>query len=319
MIQLDLKELRRHASNWHKVLSVTRDQGKITLTVIRGLSLTGGPKVISEEFQLKSAPEVDDYLTTGEFQRKLFQPSKRGILLVDVADYSRYDTAGQSAILTMFYESLQLAEFSNDLFSGEPSIDQIVPTGDGCFIVFKADVSDRVFKSVFSIHASFCAYQKRLLNRSKAEVAAEIIGIRLACHVGDVDFIVDSAGNRNAYGTGLNETARVLQYGRAALKKRLDGNDPVSVAFYRSDLHSQAEALVRYFRQLPDVQARAIDLGTVTTKHDHPLELRCIKDLPRHILFPFNSPIPQEKSAAWKSGCEQSVGESTQSIQKGKG
>lgn len=296
MIQLDLKELRRRASTWHKVLSVTTHESKIFVSVVRGLSLTAGPSVISEEFQLHATPEIAQYLAAAEFQRKLFRPSKRGIVLVDVAGYSRYDTAGQSAILSMFYESLQWAEFSNDLFSGEPSIDQIVPTGDGCFIVFKPEVAESVFKAAFSIHASFCIYQKRLVSKTKAEVTAETIGIRLACQVGDVDFIVDAAGNRNAYGTGLNETARILQYGRSALRKHLSGQDPVSVAFYRSDLHPQADALARSFRHLPDVQAKLIDLGTVTTKHDHLLQLRCIKDLPRHILFPFNSPIPQEKA-----------------------
>ena len=298
MIHLDLDGLQRRASTWRKVLSLTRAQSRIIIKVVRGLRLTGGPTVISEEFQMNATPELEEFLATREFQRKLFQPSKRGVVLVDVAGYSRYDTTGQSAILTMFYESLQMAESSNDLFSGEPSIDQIVPTGDGCFIVFKPEVTDRVFKSVFSIHASFCAYQKRLLNKPKTEVAEEFVGIRLACHVGDVDFIVDSAGNRNAYGTGLNETARVLHYGRTALKKQLGGEDPVSVVFYRSDLHSQAEPLVRYFGQLPHVTAKVIDLGTVTAKHGHPLEIRCIKDLPWHILFPFNSPVPEEKGAA---------------------
>jgi hypothetical protein len=297
-MKLDLDNLRREAHAWHKVLSVTRDQGRIILKVIRGLSLAGGPRVLSDEFHLNATPEIEQYLATPEFQRKLFRPSKRGIVLVDVAGYSLYDTAGQSAILAMFYESLQLAESSNDLFSGEPSIDQIVPTGDGCFIVFKEEVTDRVFKSIFSIHASFCAYQKRLLNKSKTAPSADVIGIRLACHVGDVDFIVDSAGNRNAYGTGLNETARILQYGRAALQRLLGGNDPVSVAFYQSDLQYQADAVARYFRELPDVQTKSLDLGTVTTKHDHSLDLKCLKDLPRHILFPFNSPIPEERGPA---------------------
>jgi hypothetical protein len=292
MVALDLEGLRRHAVNWHKVLSIARDQKSITLSVIRGLRLTGGPKVVSQEFQLTASPEVEAYLAGAEFQKKLFRPSKRGIVLVDVANYSRYDTAGQSAILTMFYESLRLAEFSNDLFSGEPSIDQIVPTGDGCFIVFKPEVTDRVFKSVFSIHASFYALQRRLLNGAKTESAGDSIGIRLACHTGDVDFILDSAGNRNAYGTGLNETARILHYGRDAIRKQLS-EDPVSVVFYRPDLHAQADGLVRYFGHLPDVKAKVVDLGTVTAKHDHSLELRCIKDLPRHVLFPFDSAIPE--------------------------
>lgn len=294
MIELDLEGLRRQADSWHKVLKLTRDSHTVIITVVRGLSPGGQTTVVTNDFELKTSPELDAYLESAEFQRKLFMPSTRGIVLIDVAGYSRFDTKGQSAILTMFYESLQLAELSSDLFSGEPSIDQIIPTGDGCFIVFKPEVNDRVFKSVFSIHASFCAYQKRLLKRFGAGTEAEVLGIRLACHLGDVDFIVDAAGNRNAYGTGLNETARILHYGRATLKKRLGGQDPVCVAFYGPDLHSQASALAGYFQRLPGVKVKMIDLETVTTKHNLPIVLRCITDLPTHILVPFHAPIPEE-------------------------
>jgi hypothetical protein len=296
MIELELDGLRRQAGSWHKVLKVERGPQTVIITVVRGLSLFEQPSVVTDDFQLKRSPEIEAFLASPEFQRKLFLPSNRGIVLVDVAGYSRYDTQAQSAILTMFYESLQLAELSNDLFSGEPSIDQIVPTGDGCFIVFKPEVNDRVFNSVFSIHASFCAQQNRLLKKLRSEPTSEVLGIRLACHLGDVDFIVDAAGNRNAYGTGLNETARILQYGRATLKKRLGGQDPVSVAFYGLELHSQATALTGYFQRLPGVTARLMDLETVATKHNLPLVLRCVTDLPKHILVPFDSPIPGQKA-----------------------
>lgn len=295
MIELDLNGLRAQAGSWHKVLKIERGRQYLTLTVVRGLSLQGQPSVLTEDFQLPRLAEIEAFLASREFRRKLFSPSTRGIVLVDVAGYSRYDTRAQSAILTMFYESLQLAQLSNDLFAGEPSIDQIVPTGDGCFIVFKPEVNDRVFNSVFSIHASFCTHQKRLLKKVRTDPTPEVVGIRLACHLGDVDFIVDAAGNRNAYGTGLNETAGILQSGRTALKARLGGHDPVSVAFYGLELHAQAQALCSYFQGLPGVKVSLIDLETVTTKHDLPIVLRCVTDLPEHVLVPFHSPIPEDK------------------------
>ena len=294
MTELKLENLRRQAERWHKVLRVAREADKFVISIVRGVGLAEG-QVISEQFHVHAAPEIEEYLGRPDFQRKLFRPSKRGIVLVDVAGYSRYDTLGQSAILTMFYDSLELAEFSNDLFSGQPSIDQIVPTGDGCFIVFQPEVSEEVFKSVCSIHASFCSHQKRLLKKHRTAAKGPVLGIRLACDIGEVDFIVDAAGNRNAYGTGLNETARLLQYGRAALKKRIGGQDPVSVAFYGAELREQAESLAAYFRTLPDVKVSSMDLGKVATKHDRELELRCLVDLPGHILFPMNASIPKAK------------------------
>ncbi|MEI8291962.1 MAG: hypothetical protein WCH99_21030 [Verrucomicrobiota bacterium] len=290
MSEIKIEDLKREVKTWHKVLEITRNGDTVSITVVRGLTLGSDPKVVADTFKVKNTGELETYLASPEFQRKLFIPSKRGIVLVDVAGYSKYDTRGQSAILTMFYESLQLAKFSNDLFSREPSIDQIVPTGDGCFIVFKPEVTNRIMHAIFSIHASFYCHQRRLLKNSGKADVEDLFGIRLACHVGDVDFIVDAAGNRNAYGTGLNETARILQYGREALKK-LEVKDPTSVAFYEKDLDSQAASLLNFFKGLTGNETTLVNLGTITAKHGLELELRCFTNLSKHVAFPFNSPM----------------------------
>lgn len=287
--------LKKEAKTWHKLLAVEREGNKVLITVVRGLSLGSDPLVLADTFRLDVSPELDAFLATPEIQQKLFRPSKRGIVLVDVAGYSKFDTRGQSAILTTFYEGLQLAQFSNDLFSRDPSIDQIIPTGDGCFIVFKSEVTGRILQSVFSIQSSIYTHQRRLLKKSGKSDIAEVLGIRLACHVGEVDFIIDAAGNRNAYGTGLNETARILQYGRPALKEKLGGADPTGVAFFDKEMDSQAKPLIQFFDSLKNGEVKLIDLGTVKAKHDLELELRCFTNLPNHVGFPFNSPMSQDK------------------------
>jgi hypothetical protein len=294
MSELQLDSLKREAATWHKVLEVAHSGDTVSITVVRGLNLGLGPLMIADQFNLKRTPQLEAYLSSPEFQRKLFSPSKRGIVLVDVAGYSKYDTRGQSAILTMFYEGLQLAKFSNDVFSREPSIDQIVPTGDGCFVVFKPEVTDRVMKALFSIHASFYSHQRRLLKHFGKANVEKVLGIRLACHVGDVDFIVDAAGNRNAYGTGLNEASRILHYGREALRKELGGQDPTSVAFYKKELDSQAGPLIAVLMGLSNADAKLVDLGSVTAKHGLELEMRCLMNLPKHVAFPVDSPIVPE-------------------------
>jgi hypothetical protein len=292
--QISLDNARNNSKTWHKVLEI-RDEGGYTLvTVVRGMSLGKEPLVLADALKYAKSPELDAFLASPEIQQKLFKPSKRGIVLVDVAGYSKFDTRGESAILTMFYEGLQLAKRSQDLFSRDPKIDQIVPTGDGCFIVFKPDVTGRILQSVFSIQSSFYCHQKRLLKKNGKDGIGEVLGIRLACHIGDVDFITDAAGNRNAYGTGLNETTRILQYGRPALKERLNGEDPIGVAFFSNELDSQAKPLIKFFQQLGKGDTKFVDLGKVTAKHDLELELRCFTNLSNHVAFPFDSPMPPD-------------------------
>ena len=289
--QISLGNARNNAKTWHKVLEIRDEDGYTLVTVVRGLSLGEEPLVLADALKYAKSPELDVFLASPEIQQKLFRPSKRGIVLVDVAGYSKFDTRSQSAILTMFYEGLQLAKFSQDLFSRDHKIDQLVPTGDGCFIVFKADVTDRILQSVFSIQSSFYCHQKRLLRKNGKDGINEVLGIRLACHIGDVDFITDAAGNRNAYGTGLNETARILQYGRPALKEKLNGEDPIGVAFYSDELDSQATPLIKFFERLGKGEAKIVDLGKVKAKHDLELELRCFTKLSNHVTFPFDSPM----------------------------
>jgi hypothetical protein len=292
--EISLENARKDAKTWHKVLDIRKDGEHTVVRVVRGLSLGNEPIVLADALRFTMSPELDMFLATPEIQQKLFRSSKRGIVLIDVAGYSRFDTRGQSAILTTFYEGLQLAQFSNDLFSRDSSIDQIIPTGDGCFIVFKSDVTDRVLQSVFSIQSSIYTYQRRLLKKfGKADIK-EVLGIRLACHVGDVDFIIDAAGNRNAYGTGLNETARILQYGRPALMEKLGGEDTTGVAFFEKELDVQAKPIASFIETLKIEQVKLVDLGPVNAKHDLKLELRCFTHLPNHLGFPFNSPQSQD-------------------------
>lgn len=98
-----------------------------------------------------------------------------------------------------------------------------------------------------------------------------------------------------SYGTGLNETARILQYGRPALKEKLGGEDPTGVAFFDKELDSQAAPIAKFFKRLANEQIKLglVDLGRVKAKHELQLELRCFTHLPNHVAFPFESPMAQ--------------------------
>jgi hypothetical protein len=288
MNELDLEGLRKQAESWHKVLRVRREPLRVVISVLRGIDVRDGAHVMSEDIELPASAELEAFLSSPPFVRKLFSPSERGIILIDLAGYSRHGTEAQGAILSMFYESLRMAELSSDLLTGRPTIDQIIPTGDGCFIVFEPEVNHQVFRAVFSIHTSFCAHQKRLLKRYSVGGSTEGLGIRLACHVGEVDFIVDAAGNRNAYGTGLNQAAWILEEGRTMLRAT-KGNDPVSVAFYEHGLHTQAADLVNHYRKITQFSSMMLDLGVASNKHQVPIAMHCLLDLPQNLLAPFGS------------------------------
>jgi len=285
--QISLQNARNGAKTWHKVLEISDEVDFKCVTVVRGLTTGEDSTILAEKLKFAKSPELDVFLASPEIQQKLFCPSKRGIILIDIAGYSKFDTKALSAILTMFYESLKVADFGQKMLSSGSKIDQIVPTGDGCFIVYDADVTDRILSAVFAIQSSFYCHQKKLLWKNKISDVKDVFGIRIACHIGEIDFITDSAGNRNAYGVGLNETARILQCGRATLNK-VHGEDPVAVVFFSSELDKQAENLIIYFPRIGNNEIKHINLGKVKTKHDLEMEIRCFIKMPNHIAFTFD-------------------------------
>jgi len=291
--QKNLENIRKAASGWHKLLQIRKEGEQTIVTIVRGFRGGESPEIFADDWRLATSPELDAFLASPEIQQKLYQPSKRGIVLVDIAGYSKYDTKSQSAILSMFYEGLRLSTFSNDLFSRDSNVDQVVPTGDGCYIIYKPNVADRVLRSVFGIHASFYIHQMRMLRGKTDLKAVEPLGIRFACHVGEVDFIVDAAEHRNAYGTGLNEAARILAGGREALKKKT-GEDPTGVVYFDKVLEPQAKPFCQHFASFKNISLKLVDFGRVKVKHDLEFDLQCLTGLPKNVGLPFNYPLEKD-------------------------
>jgi hypothetical protein len=199
-------------------------------------------------------------------------------------------------MLAAFHEGLQAGQFSSDLFSGgDKNIDLVVPTGDGCFVILKEGLEGQVLQSIFAIHAGFYCYQKKLQKRFQMD--GEVLGLRFACHVGELSFITDAAGNRNAFGTGMNETARILDLGRAATKKASGGEDPTGIAYFTDDIDPQSAIVAEFFSQLGGKNPPVLsDLGVSQDKHGFEYPIRSFGPLPNHIGFSFGTPLPRLKN-----------------------
>ena len=283
-------ELEKAVNRSKKIRRITEEEDTLLFEVIAGVgSGQASPLMLVTEWRVQKTAEALDFAKSPAVIEKLYRPEQRGIVLVDVASYSNFPTVAQAGILVMLDAAIRDACRLNDLFS-PPSIDRIIPTGDGCYLVFKETARDHVLFAAFNFHACFCSYQRRIRKGARCETG-EGIQLRIAAHIGEVDWIEDPAGNRNSYGTGLNETARILDAGRSKLIDDT-GTDPSSVVFYDSALDPQAKSILERVREAQMGQTRHSYLGEVKAKHDLVLDLRCFTGLPSHEGFSFASPHP---------------------------
>ena len=99
---------------------------------------------------LRSHP-IEQYLKSDEIESIKYAPKERGLLLIDVVGYSKYDTLGQAAIISIFKQSLDSALLTAKIFSEIKVIEQIIPNGDGCYVVFSEQINDRFLRIVLAV------------------------------------------------------------------------------------------------------------------------------------------------------------------------
>jgi len=289
-----IEDMSRLAESWHQILDIKEDGNDIVVTVSNALIKEQTAwKILSDAIRFPLTHEIIEFFQRPEIQAKIFSPSKRGIVLIDIADYSKFDTRGQGAMLAAFHEGLKSGTFSSDLFSdGDKNIDLIVPTGDGCFVILKEGLDEQILQFICSIHAGFYCHQKRILKLAGKD--GEVVGLRFAGHVGEVSFITDSAGNRNAYGTGLNEAARILDLGRKLSMASSKGTDSTGIVYFCDSVDAQAVFLNDYLSKLDNVNPPLLtDLGVGNDKHDFEYHLRSFGPLLNQVGFTFGKPLPQ--------------------------
>lgn len=282
---MSLEELKKAINLTTKLHCINLNADPLEVDFIRGINKTTKDcDVTVDRVLIPKTSEAIDYLSSSEVQAKIFNPKKRGIILLDIVGYSRFDTFGQAAFLTILKDTLTNAFASQAIFSTATPIKQFVPTGDGCYIVFDEAFNDRFIRAVCGIKSELFCHQVRLLRETGQAIppASSLVQAYMGCHLGEVDFFVDISGNMNCYGTGMNETARILDLGKreiAAREQNVEGT-----AFIGEELLTQAKELEK-----PPIKISVEDIGTHKDKHGFEFHIFWIKDIPNHATIAFDS------------------------------
>ena len=228
-------------------------------------------------------PEKDHFnklQKTKKFRNALFNPQDRGILLMDVAGYSRHDTLYQASILSIFNQAVRHALQKFQRLSGRKCLEQVVPTGDGCFLIFDPCVNEYFLKAAYVVFSEMNLAQDRLIGKyAEKPNACEKMYLRFSCTMGETDFFIDPTGKRNCYGTGMNEAERLLTLGQIAVRNRGINKETFDSFFIDRSLFSQANGLITLLKN-KNHHPQLTDLGSVPDKHGIQREIFWLLDLP---------------------------------------
>lgn len=288
---MKLEELSKFLKSVTKIYPTEYSADKIKITYILTMDVnTDRPTVLCKSIEIDYSSEIEQYLKSSEVESLIYAPKERGILLIDVVEYSKYDTLGQAAIISIFKQSLNSALLRLKMFSEIKAIEQIIPTGDGCYVVFSEQINDRFLWAVPAVKLEMYCLQGLWLKKSNQKDTGARIKIRMACELGEVDFFIDSAENRNCYGIGMNETERILCCGKKEVGEKYPNQVTEDTVFIGEKVLGQASNIMNYLNSISSSpEVKIIDLGELFDKHKEKRRVWWIIGLPKNVAATFHS------------------------------
>ncbi|MEP7317666.1 MAG: hypothetical protein ABI921_02965 [Panacibacter sp.] len=279
-------ELTRMVNYGKKIAEV--DEGNQIVKFIEGVCLTtSGHEILYSSIQV-TPEQIKDLQESYRYSYALFKPTKCGVILIDVADYSIGDNLYQAAILNILNSAIQNSIRKIKIPpNGKPLFRQIISTGDGYYIIFHEQINEKFFGAAITFISEFFKVQEMLFK--KHEINADVnkmLHIRIACTLNDVDFFSNVIGGNNCFGTGLNEASRILSCGRKKVKDDFD-DDAFDTIFFDETLLEQATIYINKLNTSPFLShIQLIELGTQKDKHGKERDIWWVKKIP--LFFSFN-------------------------------
>ncbi|MCQ2584937.1 MAG: hypothetical protein MJ185_05050 [Treponema sp.] len=185
------------------------------------------------------------------------------VILIDIVGFSKGTTKEQVYKIYCFEHYViknVLSNFFN--FKNRIRINQFISTGDGCYIV--ADECDPKTALDFLV-ALISGFQ--YIEKDDPNPWA----LRASALFGECVPILDLAKHKNYIGEGMNEAARVLSYGQAALEKKfLEDNPEAEIIdaklFSRNSLYTD-ESLSEELKDYVSSENKIFHFDNISDKH----------------------------------------------------
>jgi hypothetical protein len=245
-----------------------------------------------------SATEIEDLKKNYHYKKALFNPIERGIVLIDVVDFSKYDDKCQAAVLHILNDAINISldRIRRSSIKSERIFEKIISTGDGYYIIFNEELNATFFRTAIYFMSDLINIQKRHFEKIGTDIKeSEIVRIRISCTLNTVDFFRDVLGSGNCYGIGLNEASRILSCGRkkaerkqniffrlfTGMRRKTDKTDTCNTIFIDETLINQATNFLNCLEKIsPSLMAKIMPFGELKDKHGKKRFVWWIRDVP---------------------------------------
>lgn len=275
--KITIKTLIEKIDTGTTIYKIDEQNSKIHL--IEGIVVSNeNPNILISKYKIDFTKELKDFIATNKFQNASYKPVKRGVILIDIVGYSKGNSLYFAAILTVFNtiinHTLRKLKTINKL------VEQIIPTGDGCYLVFNENQNQSFFKIVLIIINEMNNQQNDILKKfSKKQNSENNLHLRISCTLNETDFFYDVAGNRNCYGIGLNEASRILTSGQNEVLKKFPNANTFDSVFFDKTVLNQAISLTKKLGNNYLHKTSILDLGQVADKHNVKRNIWWLKNL----------------------------------------
>lgn len=268
-----------------KVLNVEESDEYIYISITKGIDISKGKvDVLAHKEKYSKTDDIMKFLKSDKFIESKFEPKTRGIILVDIVGYSKFEIIAQSAILTLLKRAIKQNIFSIEIGLPFDPVEQIVPTGDGCYIITSEEVAERAHRIAMAVPTFLHVTQNQILchefERNHKE--GDRIEVRVGCEIGECDFFYDLSGNRNCYGEALNEAARIATYGQKAAENQFPTESTGGTVFFGVKAYESAKPTLDYLNSSLNLDVQVVDLGDVVDKHGKSRKILWVKNLNKY-------------------------------------
>jgi hypothetical protein len=229
--------------------------------------------------------DLEDVISSEKFKNSIFRKNQKGILLVDIVGFSKGEMEYQAGLLNLFNNGFNQALEILQIFSHVPIIEQVIPTGDGCYLVLNEIINDRFLLVPFAIMSSIRALENEyFINNNLKPEEQNHLQLRIGAELGEISFFNDVSGKNNCFGTGMNETARILTYGQSTFEKNYTEKNSADCIYIGENILHQATNIVNHINKFHK-ECEIINLGIVKDKHNKERKVYVIINLPERMAF----------------------------------
>jgi len=256
------------------------DEFNETIQIIEGIVFNKNePNILISKYRISFTGQLKALIKTNKFQDAMFRPVKRGVLLIDIVDYSKGNSLYFASILTVFNTILHHVIVK--LKTINKLVEQIIPSGDGCYLVFNENINNSFFKIVLIILNEMNNLQDDILEKHlKIQNSDNKLHLRISCTLNETDFFYDISGNRNCYGIALNEASRILYSAQNEISAKYPNEDSFDSVFFDETVEEQAKSLINSLNKNGLHNVSVIDLGRISDKHAIERQIWWMKNLP---------------------------------------